>query len=196
MESLVFLALMFLVGGILQTLAKRKQQQRRQSPRSLGPRDKPDAEPRDLLEALRRAYEQAGDAETSHRDSSLEEMLEDTESLEIEPEVRSLESLEARPERVVVGLDEAAEAAVARRLKWAEDRANPLSPADHRAFDQRIRAPQPPTPVVADPGADRLAELRKMVVWQEVLGRPRALQQSPAAQKPTDPVGFDHQAPA
>ncbi len=171
MEAIVFLVIMFLVGGVLQTLAKKKQGQGGGTHRSA-------SEPQDILEAIRRAYEQAQHPRAlpvPSGDESLEEMEEETETLEVAPpEVRTLERLQPRPERVIVDQDEAAEAAVTRRLKWAEARAKPISPADHRAFDRTIRAPEPAAPVGMSP-EDRVAWLRRMVVWQEVLGPPKSL---------------------
>lgn len=183
MESLVFLVLMFLVGGVLQTLAQRKQQRGRQAPRSIGTGDER-KKPRDLLEVIRHAYEQAErgrltgrpGSEFPQRDESLEEMVEEATSLEIDPEVRSIEQLEARPERVIIDHDDAVEETVARRLTWVEEHAKPISPKDHRAFDQAIRTVRPTAPVAADPAADRLTEIRKMVVWREVFGPPKSMQ--------------------
>jgi hypothetical protein len=186
MESLVFLIIMFLVGGVLQTLAQKKQQQRRDARRQR--RVTPTAhtsadDPVDLLDALRRAYEQAQHEEArsrrpqmpAPRDESLEEMIEETASLEVEPEVRSVEVIPNRRAREIVDQDDAAEAVIAQRLKWAEDHAKPLSPADHRAFDQQIRAAPPAPPGPTALSGDRTAALRQMVVWQEVLGKPKAL---------------------
>lgn len=189
MESLVFLVLMFLVGGVLQTLAKRKQQGGRGKARRWVPPivlsgPEPEAEPKDLLGAIRRAYEQAEGRQPTQRprvqppptrDESLEEMIEESASLEVEPETRSLEVQSVRPERVVVDRDDAIGATIARRLKWAEDHSKPLSPADHRNFDRAIRRPEPSAPVARDPAAVRHEELRRMLVWLEVLGPPKSL---------------------
>jgi hypothetical protein len=174
MESLVLLVLMFLVGGVLQTLAQRKREQRRQGGRAAGRQEE---EPQDLLEALRRAYEESQRAAGNlppPRDESVEEMVEETESLEVEPARQSLERLEARPERAIVDQDESIEATVRRRLEWAEKHAKPISPADHRAFDQAIRA-APPAAAAGKSSAERLRRLRSVVIWQEVLGKPKSL---------------------
>jgi hypothetical protein len=179
MESLVFLVIMFLVGGVLQTLAQRNRKQR---PGGRPARRQEEA-PVDLLDALRRAYEQAQQEELrsrrpqipAPRDESIEEMVEENESLEIEPEVRSIEEIPDRQPRAVVDQDDAVEALIAQRVKWAEDHAKPLSPTDHRAFDQQIRAAPVSAPAPTALPGDRTAALRRMVVWQEILGKPKAL---------------------
>jgi hypothetical protein len=102
-------------------------------------------------------------------------MIEETESLEVEPEVTSLETMPTRREREVFDQDEAAGAVIAERIKWAEEHAKPISPADHQAFDQRIRVAPAVAQAVPSEPADRHALLRKMVVWHEVLGRPKGL---------------------
>ena len=95
--------------------------------------------------------------------------VEERESLEATPEVRSLETVPQRGERAVVDQDDEAERLVARRRAAAEANAAPLTGADHRTFDARIR--QEP----ADKTATRAytpEQLRKAVVWQEILGAP------------------------
>lgn len=192
MDSFVFLILLFLVGGILQSLAKKKQLQRR-APRPLPGADDSAAKPKDLLEAIKQAFEQV-QPEPGERaripfrrtDESLEEMVEETASLEIEPDVGTLEDLTPRPERAVVDHDDAAEELLARRVKWSEERAKPISPGDHRAFDQRIRSAEPappPPPAARERASDRNAALRRMVIWQEVLGTPKSLRESPRADR-------------
>ena len=100
------------------------------------------------------------------------EEVEEAESLESEPEVQSLEVVPVRPERAAVSQDEGAAQVAARRIAAAEARSGALTKADHLAFDQRIR--QEP----ADATAVRALspqELRRAVVWREVLGPPLAL---------------------
>lgn len=104
------------------------------------------------------------------------EEVEERDSLETEPVVVSLDQAVARPQRPHLSQDEGAGALVARRIANAEARSGPLTRADHRRFDQEIRA-QP-----ADATAVRVptpAELRQAVVWRELLGPPLALRDDP-----------------
>ena len=104
------------------------------------------------------------------------EEVEERDSLEVEPEVVSLEQTVARPRRPHLSQDEGAAALVARRIADAEARSGPLTRAGHGKFDQRIRA-QP-----ADATAVRVptpAALRQAVIWRELLGPPLALRDDP-----------------
>jgi hypothetical protein len=100
--------------------------------------------------------------------------VEERESLETTPRVRSLETEPDRPARAPVDQDDEAEQVAARRIAAAEARSAPLTEADHRRFDQRIR--QEP----ADKTATRALtarQLRDAVVWREVLGPPVSLRE-------------------
>jgi hypothetical protein len=102
------------------------------------------------------------------------EEVEERGSLEVSPEVRSLEADPARGERALVDQDDEAEQVVQRRLAAAEAHLTPLSNADHQVFDQRIR--QEP----ADKTATRAyttKQLRDAVVWREILGPPVSLRE-------------------
>ena len=165
MGEFLFLAILFVVGGLLQNAGKRRRQE---SGTSRGPTE---AEPggggvlaefQKALEEMKRANEGA----TVGEDDEVEAV-----SREVLPEVRSLEDLSPRAERVVVDQDEAIEALEAKRAEWAEARARSHSREDHRAFDAKIRTPA----VVAAAAPDRRVELRRMIVWQEVLGKPVSL---------------------
>lgn len=97
------------------------------------------------------------------------EDVEDRESLEVEGDSTSLEVSGERAARVVVDQDEQAEQLVRRRTAVAEGRLSGRSAADHRRFDQAIRA----VPVqVVSAGRSRL---RTAVIWREVLERPVSL---------------------
>jgi hypothetical protein len=88
--------------------------------------------------------------------------------------VRSLAPEPRRPQRATGDQDDEAAQLVARRLAAAEARATPLTAADHRRFEQRIR--QEP----ADKTATRALtaeQLRHAVVWREILGPPVSLRQ-------------------
>jgi hypothetical protein len=128
-----------------------------------------------LLREMERALEQAGGP--SGRPSSTQlpeaEDVEERHSLEVAPEVESLEVEVRRPERVRVDRDDEAEAVEGRRVAAAAERAGSLTSADHQTFDKRIRA-EP-----ADHTAVRgftAKQLRDAVVWREILGPPKALE--------------------
>jgi hypothetical protein len=100
------------------------------------------------------------------------EAEEDTESLEVAPEVQSLETDVRRPSRPTVDQDDEAERVVAGRLRAADANLAPRTKADHRAFDERIRQEPADGTRVA---ASRLRQLRDAVVWREILGAPVSL---------------------
>lgn len=133
------------------------------------------------LEALLREFERALDQSAGRgplgrpgpdRLPGAEE-VEERATLETAARVVSLEDEVARPERPVTSHDEDAERLVARRIAAAEARGGALTRADHALFDERIRQ----TP--ADATAVRTltpSELRRAVIWREILGPPAALQ--------------------
>jgi hypothetical protein len=89
-------------------------------------------------------------------------------------EGQSLESDPDRAEPQVEDLDDEAERVVEQRRAAAEAHLQPLSQADHRAFEEQIR--QEP----ADRTAVRmysLKQLREAVVWREILGPPVSLRE-------------------
>jgi hypothetical protein len=103
------------------------------------------------------------------------EEVEDRESLEVEPEVRSLEGEVHREARRLVDQDDEAADIETRRIQAAASRDAALTKVDHAAFDQRIR--QEP----ADHTASRTyttQQLRDAMVWREILGPPVSLRDS------------------
>jgi len=129
-----------------------------------------------LLREFQRALEEGAGSGPLGRPSTTPlptaEEVEERESLESEPEVVSLETAVVRPERSQISQDEGAERLVARRIAAADARSGAHTRVDHAAFDQRIRQ-QP-----ADATTVRSAtpeQLRRAVVWREVLGPPVAL---------------------
>jgi hypothetical protein len=100
-------------------------------------------------------------------------------SLEISPQVESLDVPAVGKERLPVDQDDEAEQVVARRIAAAEARSGPLTQADHSTFDQRIR--QEPADHTATRGFT-VGRLRQAVVWREILGPPLGLR---------DPSGRD-----
>ena len=101
------------------------------------------------------------------------EEVEEGESLEVAPEVVSLEVSGDRAARVVVDQDSEAEGIVQRRLAVAESHSRPLTRADHQRFDQSIRAGTAAVPKQAapTPPAGRQS-MRQAFIWSEVLGKP------------------------
>jgi hypothetical protein len=107
------------------------------------------------------------------------EEVEETDSLDLiraRGEARALGlSLEEwqRRQRETVDQDDEAEAVVQRRIQAAEARNREHQAADHRAFDERIRSAAAPVAGSTQGTSDRL---REAVVWREILGPPKALQ--------------------
>jgi hypothetical protein len=183
---------------------RKKQQQRRRPPRVElpGPLDPARKRPAagtpptgldpsqaegSRLEQILREFEQALEqsttvpAPTETRggwDAPGEEFEERASHDDLEPEVESREGLENfdRPEREVVVLGGDQDALYRSRMAYAEVRSKALSKGDHAAFDARIRAPQTVQKVQADKATTaRTMELRKAMIWREVLGPPVAL---------------------
>jgi hypothetical protein len=127
-----------------------------------------------LLRELGRTLEQGSGPVGRAPDRRLPpaEEVEESGSLEVTPEVRSLERDPKRQARVEVDQDDEAERIVAGRMAAAEAQGKPLTKADHRAFDERIRQE------AADKTATRgytTRQLRDAVVWREILGPPVSL---------------------
>ncbi len=163
MGEILFLIVLFAVGGLLQAAGKRRRQASEATLPSAGSGGML-AEIQKALAEMKRANEAASFAAEDGDE-------EEATTREVEPEVRSLEDPVPRPERVIVDQDEAIEALTAKRAEWAEARSRPHTKADHRAFDAKTRTVEPVLPA----GPDRAAALRRMIVWQEVLGKPVSL---------------------
>lgn len=189
--EILFLLILFAVGNLLKSNAEKKRREQAEHQPDL---EEAAPERDDLMEEIRRAMEgmrqqrlPEGSEQSRYGqgraqlpapradDDSFEE--EDT-SLEEIPTVRSLEDEVVRPERVLVDYDVQSEAAVQRRIEWAEVRARAHRPEDHRAFDRRIRAVEPEAvpPVAARASLDR-KKLMEFVVWREILDKPLALRE-------------------
>ena len=123
-----------------------------------------------VLREFERALDQAG---STGRPASLplpeEEEVEERESLETEPEVVSLEQVVLRAPRREFTQDADAEQLVARRITAAAVRDSARTKADHAKFDIQIR--QEPAEHTAT-RAYTPEELRRAVVWREILGPP------------------------
>jgi hypothetical protein len=189
----VYLLLFFFVISLIQRAAQKKRgtappARTRRVPRIEAPDEtRPRSGVRGMLEEFRRQMEEAERRARAEQEGRYPVVLqaptpvddegepEERESLEVAPEARSLEEEIHRPVRREVDHDEEAEAVVQRRIRWAEEHGRGRAPVeDHRGFDQRIRRPAVPVPTPAGAGS-RSAELRRMMVWREVLGRPVAL---------------------
>ncbi len=168
MGEILLLVVLFVIGGLLQAAGKR----RREVPSTSRPLPEPEpsssggmmAEIQKAIEEMQRANEAA-----TFDDQEADEA--EAVTREVATEVRNLDEMAPRPERTIVDQDEAIEALTAKRAEWAESRSRSHTKADHRAFDVKIRAVEPVLPT----GPDRAAALRKMIIWQEVLGKPVAL---------------------
>lgn len=106
------------------------------------------------------------------------EEVEDRTSLEVEPEVGAYEVV-VRPPRVEVDSEDDLDRLVAGRVKAAEARNSELTLADHLAFDAAVR-PAPPDDGSlpserAAAGPLHGADLRRAVIWREILGEPRGI---------------------
>lgn len=142
------------------------------------PRFKPRSLPPRMGEVAQDARGPLGRVSSTGLDSA--EEVEDRTSLDDEGqqvEERRLQNIEVftdRPERIVQNRDEEAEAIAQRRIKFAEARNRPHAAVDHQSFDQGIRAPAEPVAV-----RQRLSAqgLREALVWREILGPPRSMQE-------------------
>lgn len=122
----------------------------------------------DLLAEMRGHLEQAQEAEPAEPGVVLREVPApaiDRESFSYEdaPEVG----------RETFSFDDAAEAVIASRVREAASRDHALNAADHARFDRKVRQVAPV--VVVD--TRRRDALRKAVVWSEILGTPKGLQE-------------------
>jgi hypothetical protein len=99
-----------------------------------------------------------------------DEDIEERESLEEPERVVSLETEVHRPARVQFDQDSGAEDLVRRRTAAAAARDGPITRADHKRFDARIR--QQPADHTAVRRGYTPAQLRNAVVWREILGPP------------------------
>ena len=126
-----------------------------------------------VLRELERSLEQAGSTSRPVRFPLPEaEEVEDRESLETEPQVMSLEQDVRRAARQEFTQDAGVEELVARRIKAASARDSARTKVDHVQLDSQIR--QEPADHTATRGYTA-QELRRAVVWREILGPPSSL---------------------
>lgn len=168
-----YLVLLFVALRIFADARKRRAAQdadRTESP-EVPPRLRPPAPVRRKTQQEALLLEQLLRGELARRTQTDED-----ESLEMEPEVVSLETVPARGERAVVDQDDEGEAIARRRIAEAARRDTALGGADHTAFHRRIAT----APAVESSAGDelspkRLRELRRAIVMAEVLGPPLGL---------------------
>jgi hypothetical protein len=183
--SVFGLIVLFVIIAVFRAAAKQPARAARQVRRAAPPTAVGGAPARrqpgmgDLLSEVRRALEeaarqqQARAAQPAMEPTEFEE--EEGESLEVDRrEPESLEIVDvARPERIAPDRVQEGRAIVSQRRKWADEQTGPITAADHRAFDDRIRRPEAPPPV--SPAVARAARLRDRLIWREILGPPVAL---------------------
>ena len=123
---------------------------------------------------------EAGGQESWQRQLPEAEAVEDTTSLEEEPEVVSLEVEPHRAERPVeISQSDAMQVLVQKRIDAAELRNREWRLEDHRRFDQAIREAKPAKVVKRLSPAHQ--SLRQAMIWNEVLQPPVSLRPVPEA---------------
>jgi hypothetical protein len=100
------------------------------------------------------------------------EEVEERQSLEVEPEIVSLEVEAKRPLRQRVDRDDEVERVEMARVAAAEARSGALTKADHTLFDARLRQQPADATAVQPPSPERL---REAMIWREILGPPVSL---------------------
>ena len=128
-----------------------------------------------VLRELQRSLEEA--AQPAHLPSRPLPPLEEVDeraSLEVDPQVVSLEGEVHREARRRVDHDDEAGNIEAGRIQAAAARDSAYTKADHAAFDQRIR--KEPADHTAVPGYTT-RQLRDAMVWREILGPPVSLRE-------------------
>lgn len=191
LDTPLVLALIYMAVALVTGLVKKARQRQDQGPSSepgvVHPSRRPPETMDELLREMREQLGQLGEIEggpaaTNGRRAATSGEFEDAEwqeeevtSLETVPQVVSLETdvVEAVP--IDRDYDDGAHEIVRQRRADAESRNRAWRPADHTAFDARIRAVQPPpVPVIDAAFTARLStsQLRNAIVWKEILGPP------------------------
>jgi len=182
LQGLIIFAAVWFIVGLLGKAGKKEQR----PPTVPRPRPRPTPLPHGMdptqqegsrlelvLRQVQRALEEAAEQPRIPAPSRPRyEEPEEGRSLEVEPEVTSLEGPVSRMGRRLVDQDDEAEQIVAGRLKAAAARDAASSPVDHSAFDERIR--QQPADHTATRGYSP-KQLRDAMIWREILGPPVSL---------------------
>jgi hypothetical protein len=175
---IVLAAVWFLFNLINNARRKSRGPAETRQPEPMRPRPRPfrpDATQREgsrlelVLRELQRSLEDAAQSGRPTATMPPVEDVEESESLEMEPEVASLEGEVHREVRQRVDRDDEAGNVEAQRIQAAAARDTARTRTDHLAFDQRIRKE------AADHTAAPMytgRQLRDAVVWREILGPP------------------------
>jgi len=83
----------------------------------------------------------------------------------------------ALPSEVTQDHDDEAEAVILERRREVGSRNTALAGDDHAAFDDRMRREDAAAVDAGRGTRDAVAQLRKLIVWQEILGKPVALKE-------------------
>jgi hypothetical protein len=177
-DAVIVLGALWFIINLLTGLKRKSRQDRpeERTPVEPTPSYEPDGTQREgsRLEQVLREFERALDqAGATGRRPSLplpdDEDVEEGQSLESEPEVVSLEQEVRRAPRKEFTQDADAEQLVARRITAASVRDAARTKADHVQFDNEIRK-EPAEHTATRAYTDE--ELRRAVVWREILGPP------------------------
>lgn len=183
-HGILVLAAIWLLGSLFSwgrrkyPPAPRAPKQEPAGPAQPAPKDATQREGR-RLELVLRQFERALEAGQTGRPARAPlpraAKAEDRESLEMEPEVGSLETEVRREGRREVDQDDEAEQIAARRITAAAVRDEPRSKKDQVVPDKRIRQEPADKTAVA---RYTTQQLRHAVVWREILGPPVSLSRS------------------
>jgi hypothetical protein len=183
LQGIIIFAAVWLIVGLLSKAGKKDQRPpsipRQRPPRApplplgMDPTQQEGSRLELVLRQVQRALEEAGKQPDLPGPSRPRyEDLEEGRSLEVDPEVISLEGPVSRPVRRRVDQDDEVEQIVAGRLKATAARDAASSPVDHNAFDERIRQ-QPADHTAARSYTPK--QLRDAMIWREILGPPVTL---------------------
>lgn len=116
-----------------------------------------------------------------HEDVEERQSYDDAGSLEVEESLEVLDETRLRPARPERDHDQEAEAIVEQRVKAAMSRNRAHTEQDHREFHERVTsgeiggAQSEAAKAAAAQAKTRASNLRRAIVWREILGPPKAL---------------------
>jgi hypothetical protein len=181
-NGFVILAIVWFVVSLISQAGKKSQGQRRapQPQPSPRPRDSSGLDPSQqegtrlelVLRQVQRALEDAATEGGVRTSPQRHEEMEEARSLELEPEVTSLEKMAPRARRQEVDQDDQAEQVAARRIKAASARDVAYSAVARPKVDERIQQQAADHTATAGYTAK---QLRDAIVWREILDPPVSL---------------------